>query len=78
VGVRHPTLWIFIKRLKDEEVRIQAQVRQLRAGVPPTARRNKWCRLEDKIVNLKAQYSNGTISLKRYWNAIRFLTHASR
>lgn len=75
VSVRRPSIWNFIRRLKDEERRIWRNVRHVRAGVQPSVRRRKWRQLEERIERLKTQYSNGTITLKQYWNAIRFVTH---
>jgi len=72
VSVRHPSLWHFIRRLKDEERRISRSVRQPRAGIQLSHRRRKWRMLEERIDRLKMQYNNGTITLTHYWDAVRF------
>lgn len=75
VSVRRPSIWHFIRRLKDEERRVWRTVRHVRAGIAPSVRRCKWRRLEERIDRLKAQYSNGAITLSDYWDAIRFTAH---
>jgi len=79
VSVRRPSIWNFIRRLKDEDRRILRDVR-IRAGVQPSVRRRKWRQLEEPIDRLKAQYSNGTITLNRYCtlNRYRFVMHHDR
>ena len=72
VSVRRPSLWHFIKRLKDEEARIRRTVRHIRTGMLQPSRRSRWRRLDDKIERLKEQYNQGVISMKAYWNAIRY------
>ena len=55
-----------IKRLKDEEALIRCNVRQIRTGGLEPQRRNKWRKLEDRIVRLKDQYHNGTLTIDEY------------
>jgi len=73
--VRRPSLWHFLRRLKDEERRICHTVRQARAGIQTSVRRCKWRKLEERIDRLKRQYTAGTITLKEFWDAIRYVTH---
>ena len=77
VSVRHPSLFVFIARLKSEERRVSREIRQLRRGQQLVQRRGKWARLEANIVPLKAQYERGERTLGQYWNAVRFVTHAN-
>jgi hypothetical protein len=74
--VRRPSLWHFIRRLKDEETRIRRTVRQVRAGVLQPSRRAKWRRLEERIQRLKDNYIQGIITLTEYWDAIRYAVSA--
>lgn len=76
MSVRRPSLWHFIRRLKDEERRVRRSIRQARAGVQPSVRRRKWRKLEERIDRLKQQHARGTITLNDYWNAIRFAVRA--
>jgi hypothetical protein len=76
VSVRKPSLWVFIKRIKDEEQKIRRDVRLIRSGQQRDVRRRKWRRLEERIVKLKREYAAGQISLEQYWNAMRFVVHA--
>jgi hypothetical protein len=76
VNVRHPSLFVFISRLKSEERRISRTIRQLRIGQQPVQRRGKWTNLEAQIVRLKTQYEQGQLTLDQYWDAVRFVTHS--
>ena len=75
VSVRRPSLWHFIRRVKDEEARIRRTVQQVRSGMLQQERRSKWRRLEQRIVRLKDQYRSGVITLREYWNAARYVTN---
>ena len=71
VSVRHPSLWLFLARLKSEERRIARTVKDIKRGQYRDTRRRKWRKLEDRISTLKDRYVNGVITLQQYWNAIR-------
>jgi len=75
VSVRRPSLWHFLRRLKDEERHVCRTVRQARAGIQTCVRRCKWRKLEERIDRLKRQYTAGTITLKEFWDVIRYATH---
>ena len=49
IGVRHPSLWSFIRVLKDQESLNRAKIRAVRNGAEPPLRRPKWRRLERRI-----------------------------
>ena len=66
VGVRHPSLWTFIRVLKDVQAEHEVKVAGMWNGVPPPQRRLKWRRLEQRIIDLKNQYQNGARNLDEY------------
>lgn len=72
VSVRHPSLWVFLARLKTEERRIAITVNEIRRGQYTDNRRRKWRNLEERILQLKQRYINGAITVDEYWNAIRY------
>lgn len=76
VSVRHPSLFVFISRLKSEERKVSREIRQLRRGQQTAQRRGKWIKLEERILRLKMQYEQGQITLTEYWNAVRFVTRS--
>jgi hypothetical protein len=76
VSVRHPSLWIFLTRLKTEERRIAKTVKELTRGQHRDNRRRKWRDLEERIAKLKQRYLNGAINVDEYWNAIRYVVQS--
>ena len=46
----HPTLWIFLQKLIDEEHAIHATISQIKAGQPQ--KKNKNQRFEERLLNL--------------------------
>lgn len=72
MSVRHPTLWVFVARLKSEERRIAKTIGDVRRGLDRDTRRRKWRDLEDRIVQLKNRYATGAINVDEYWNAIGY------
>ena len=73
VGVRHPSLWVFIRVMKDQHSINQVRIQSIRNGMAPPPRRQKWRRLEARIDNLKARYNNGALRLTEYWDAIKYV-----
>jgi hypothetical protein len=47
----HPTLWVFLKKLIDEENVVHADLVQINAGEPPKKRKINE-RLEKRLLNL--------------------------
>ena len=70
VSVRHPSLWNFLRVLKDQLVVNEAKKNGMLNGNPPPPRKLRWRRLEERIVQLKREYGNGQRNLTNYWNAI--------
>ena len=70
VYVRHPSIWSFIRVLKDQQSLNEVTVRNIRSGDQPPLRRRKWRRLEQRINENKIDCNNGQINLSQYWRAI--------
>ena len=70
VGVRQPSLWYFIRVLKDQEAVNEVAVQGMLNGNPPPARKRKWRELERQIDALKNQYNVGVRNLDSYWRAV--------
>ena len=75
VAVRHPSLWVFLRKLKDEQATHEARRGELVAGRPAPARRQKWVQLEEMIVNLRRRLQAG-MPLVDYWRGIRNAVHS--
>ncbi len=73
VGVRHPSLWVFVRVLKDQHSINEAKINDIRNGRPPPRRRQKWRRLEERIVGLKTRFTNGGLSLDEYWDSVKYV-----
>ena len=54
VGVRHPSLWSFIRILKDQYAANQVKIVSIRNGDNPPLRHRKWRQLELRINKKKA------------------------
>ncbi len=67
---QHPSIWIFIRKLKDEEKLTRIAVQAVRHGDVPAPRKLKWRRFEDRIARLKAHYNIGARTADQYWNAV--------
>jgi len=47
--VRHPSLWMFIRQMKDEKRRERLQLRRERQGQNELPLKRKWRRLERRL-----------------------------
>ena len=70
VELCHPSIWIFIRHLKDEQRSTTQSVRAADAGETPEPRRRKWRQMEGRINRLKRQYRNGQRDLSQYWDGM--------
>jgi hypothetical protein len=59
-----------IMRLKNEERRIARIIGEIRSVQQVSNRRQKWKKLETRIVSLKDQYAQGIITATEYWDSI--------
>ena len=67
VGVHHPSIWSFIRVLKDQHSVNEVTIQSIRNGNQPPVRRRKWRPLEHRINGEKPEYNNGQINLGQYW-----------
>lgn len=75
VGVRHPSLWQFIRVLKDQQAVNNVNIRAIRNGEEPPRRRRKWRLLENRIETLKTRYNQGDMNINAYWRAVCHLIY---
>ena len=73
VGVRHPSLWIFIRKMKDGERANRLQKRQLERGQLMPQRRRKWINLQTRIDRVRGQYERGERNADELWNALTYV-----
>ena len=70
VTINHPTLWVFIGHMKDEQnVRSDIFVARERGDAPPQPAR-KWRNHERAIEHLKDEFRGGNITRNVYWKGI--------
>ncbi len=70
VVVKHPSLWTFIRHLKDRQAIVEGSLDAARRGDEPPPRRRKWRNLERRLIRLKRQYNTGNRNLDSYWAAV--------
>ena len=70
VGLKHPSLWTTIRKMKDVLSVNRNKIARARQGEPGFRRRNKWIRLEQRINALKTSLINQERTIAQYWEAI--------
>lgn len=70
VAVRHPSLWTFIRCLKDQQATLENTVEATDNGEPAPKRKKKWRDLAERITRLQQDYDQGVRNLDQYWNAV--------
>ena len=75
IGNRHPSLWTFIRILKDEQRIHERRVEQMYNGVMAPIRRLKWRRTEEKLKKLTQQFYYGERTLEMYWRVVTHLVN---
>lgn len=75
VGVRHPKIWTFIRKVKDEERQCMQSVRAAERGDSPPKRKKSYRLLERRIRHLKKDYRAGRRNVNQYWRAIAYVVH---
>ena len=70
VGRHHPSLWHFLRKLKDQQKKTELQIAAVIRGDPRPAKRRKWRNLEKRITRLKEEYNRGARTLDQYWDAV--------
>jgi len=62
IGIKHPTVWTFIDKLKDEQSVTELKMNQILAGTPSAPRRKKYRDLEKRLLRVVADYGNRSVS----------------
>ena len=70
VSVRHPSLWTFIRCLKNQQSSLEASIDAVNRGDAAPKRKRKWRNLEARLLRLKEEYVNVIRNLEDYWNAV--------
>ena len=70
---RHPSLWVFIRRLKDEQRLVETVCALAERGERPPPVRRKWRRQEERLKRLRRQYRRDERTLEQYWAAVQHL-----
>ena len=73
IGRAHKSLWNFIRKMKDEQRKVELSISAVRRGEALPPRRRKWREFEKRFRHLKRDYVEGTRSLRRYWKAVVYL-----
>ena len=75
VGVRHPNIWIFLRKLIDEEKHCRHTLRTVERGEASPTRQRRYRILQKKIHRLKRDYRAGRKNVSQYWKAMSYLVH---
>ncbi|KAL8623791.1 hypothetical protein ACOMHN_054097 [Nucella lapillus] len=70
VQVRHPTLWMFIRLLKDNQTLTEDNMSRADRGDAAPRRRRKWRQLDERLTQLKQEFHDGDRDLDAYWRAV--------
>ena len=74
MGVRHPSIWSFIRVLKDQHSVAEVTIQSIRNGNQPPNQQTKMVTFGAQNKRKKAEYNNGQINLGHYCRAITHLT----
>jgi hypothetical protein len=75
VGICHPNVWIFLRKVKDEEKNCRLVLRSVQRGDAPPKRKRKFRLMDKRLKRLKKDYRTGRRSLKKYWEAVSYAIH---
>lgn len=67
----HPSLWLFIRQMKDNQELDSIRIRSVERGQLQLRQRKKWRSLEMRIRQLRLDYHNGDRNVDQYWSAVR-------
>ena len=70
VAARHPSLWVFLTKLKQRQTIHEADKNNMINGLPPPRHRLKWRQLESRFERVKRQCRQGQRTVDQYWNAV--------
>lgn len=74
MSVKHPSLWVFIRHLKDAQSATEVAIDHERSGDPAPKQKKKWRVRNRRIKQLQRRYARGAVDVTQYWNAISYLT----
>jgi hypothetical protein len=75
VDVRHPNLWVFVRKLKDEEVTVRSRLHAAERGDPAPTRKRRYRLLEDQIKRVQHEYQHEARTVNSYWRAVANAVH---
>lgn len=75
VEVRHPNLWNFLRKLKDERRHSRHVLQAALRGDAPPARKRCFRLLQERIERLKDDYNSGHRTVEAYWAAVAHVVH---
>ena len=78
VARRHPSIWVFIRMLKDEQRLVETLCAQAERGERPPTQRLKWRRLGERLRLIRRRYRRGQGQgrvLDQYWRAVQHCIH---
>ena len=73
VGVRHPSLWVFLTKLRQQKALQEVATTNMLNGLLPPQWWRNWGILEARNERVKGQYRQGHMTLDQYWNAMMHL-----
>ena len=71
----HPNVWYLLIALKREEVVIHRAIRNYRRNRRPQPQRRAYRLLNERIQQLKTEYTRNVKTLDEYWDAIEYACH---
>ena len=72
IGRNHPSVWLFIRKLKDEQRLTDLSAIAAEHGDPVPKKRKKWRDLDKRVRALKQEYEDGRRPLDEYWDAMAY------
>ena len=72
VARQHPSLWVFLTKLKDEQRRVERECAHAERGDRAPAPRRKWRQLQIRLDRMRTQLERGFRNLDQYWVGVKF------
>ena len=73
-----PNLWVFLRKLKDEEKRCRQTLHSVARGEQPPRRKRCYRLLQKRLRTLRREYSSGARSFDEYWAAVSYSIQSFR
>jgi hypothetical protein len=71
----HPNVLDLVEVLREEQAAIDTTVEAARQGVPPPRRRRKYREIDERLQNLRADFTDGTLNPERFLYLCRNTVH---